>query len=260
LANLERLLYWQSSMVQDSLEALEPQRPGVVDLYFVGFAGSQSEDVFMREVRLVRELFDRRFDTAGRSLVYVNHPEAAFEEPIASPYALDWTLSELGAEMDAEEDILFLYLTSHGTDELFSISFPPLPLSQLLASDLKRMLDESGIKWRVIVISACYSGSFIDKLKDDNSLIVTASAADRTSFGCENGVDYTYWGKAYFDEALRESLSFIDAFEPAKTSVSARETAAEVSPSRPQMFVGAGIRDRLGLLEDRLRAASPGSE
>jgi Peptidase C13 family len=31
----------------------------------------------------------------------------------------------------------------------------------------------------VLVVSACYSGSFIDTLKDDHTLIITAAAANR---------------------------------------------------------------------------------
>lgn len=79
----------------------------------------------------------------------------------------------------------------------FEIENAPLELNQIDPKWLKDALDKSGIRWKVIVISACYSGSFIPALQDDNTLIITASAADRTSFGCENEADYTYFGRAF---------------------------------------------------------------
>ena len=48
---------------------------------------------------------------------------------------------------------------------------------------LRETLDKSGIRWRVIVISACYSGSFIPAFTVSDTLIITASAADKTSLG-----------------------------------------------------------------------------
>ena len=144
--------------------------------------------------------------------------------------------------MDPDEDILFLYLTSHGAENRhIEASLPPVPMNDLSAKQLKKMLDRSGIKWRVIVISACYSGGFIDILKGENSLVITAARKDRTSFGCANGRDYTDFGKAYFDEALRQTWSFVDAFALAKETVAKREKARGYDP-RP----AADLRRRKG--------------
>ena len=38
-------------------------------------------------------------------------------------------------------------------------------------------LNDSGVKWKIVVISACFSGGYIEPLKDDHSLIVTAADA-----------------------------------------------------------------------------------
>ena len=75
------------------------------------------------------------------------------------------------------------------------------------------MLDDAGIRNRVIVVSSCYSGTFVDALRDDDTLVMTASAKDRNSFGCSNEADFTYFGKAYFDEALR-----VDAIRSSRRS------------------------------------------
>jgi len=93
----------------------------------------------------------------------------------------------------------------------------------------------------VIVVSACYSGGYVEPLKTDDSLVITASAADRTSFGCGDDVDYTYFGEAYFVDALKKTDSFIDAFAIAKQVVTAREAKQGFAPSQPQIFVGKRI-------------------
>ena len=114
------------------------------------------------------------------------------------------------------------------------------------------MLKHSGIRWKVIVISACYAGGFIAPLKDDHTLIITAARSDRTSFGCDDQNDFTYFSEAYFKEALPKSAGFAEAFEQAKVLVQAREAAdfreggmeAE-EHSEPQLFQGKAIAAQL---------------
>ena len=107
------------------------------------------------------------------------------------------------------------------------------------------MLQDAGIKWRVIVVSACYSGGFIEPLRDDNSIVITAAAPDRTSFGCEAGRDFTYFGEAYFRDALAKTRSFTEAFALAKDIVARKEAAENLTPSLPQMWAGPAIVERL---------------
>jgi hypothetical protein len=101
--------------------------------------------------------------------------------------------------MDPDEDILMLFLTSHGSeDHELAVDFWPLELNTIKPEDLRKALDEAGIRFRVLVISACYSGGFLPALSDDNTLIMAAAAADRQSFGCANENEYTYFGRALF--------------------------------------------------------------
>ena len=252
--DVEKTYYAQGRLVGEAAGALRADRPGVVDLYFVGFAGTAGQDVFLSEVRAVRELFDRRFDTAGRSVMLVNNPQTLETLPLANANNLRWTLGVIGKLMDPEEDILFLFLTSHGSrDHRLAVDFWPLRLNDLPAEQLKKLLDESGIKWRVIVVSACYSGGFVEVLKDDNSLIMTASRADRNSFGCSHENAFTYFGRAYFDRALRRTRSFIEAFAKSQIAIREREEDEELMPSMPQIHIGRHIEAKLRQLERRIR-------
>ena len=236
----EALLYQQAGLLDHTLNTLQPQRPNAPDLYFVGFAGSGWQDVFMKEVNTVRALFDNRFDTRGRSVVLINDTKQTSGVPIASTTALQVTLNRVGALLDPEEDVLFLFITSHGSSDpaYISVDNNGLDLTQLTPGRLKTALDATPIKWKVIVVSACYSGGFIPALRDDNSLVITASSADRNSFGCDDSNNMTDFGRAYFEEALNKTRSFTAAFEIAKKRIAEREKAEGLTPSQPQMAMG----------------------
>jgi hypothetical protein len=254
--DVEGVYYAQRHMVEGLVASLEPGRPGVTDLYFVGFASYATEDVFLKEVGFVQDLFDRRFGTRGRSLRLVNSLETLDRTPLANVSNLRIVLRALAEKMDVDEDVLFLYLTSHGSPEHeLAIDFWPLRLNDFPAEMLKTLLDEAGIRYRVVVVSACYSGGFIDAVKDENSLIITAARPDRTSFGCGHEQDFTYFGEAYFAEALELERSFVSAYELARRLIAAREQAEGLEPSEPQMYLGPEIRSVLGALASRSPAA-----
>jgi hypothetical protein len=154
--------------------------------------------------------------------------------------------------MNADEDVLFLFLSAHGErDYRLSAWQRPLELGPLTPTALARMLHDAGIKWRVVLVSACFSGGYIEPLRDDNSIVISASAPDRSSFGCESGRDFTYFGQAYFRDALARTRSFTEAFDIARGLVGEREAAEGKEASRPQIWVGAGAAERLKKLAQR---------
>ena len=243
----EAVFHAQGELIERQLAAVEGGRAGTPELYFVGFAPDGSADVFLREMRSVKEIVERDFNAAQRSVALVSNGATLDQYPIATATNLRRTLARFGTQMNADEDVLLLYVTAHG-DQGFGLAAnaPPLELAPLNPTVLARALNDAGIRWRVLVISACYSGGFIEPLKDDNTLIITSAAADRQSFGCETGNAWTFFGEAYFSLALSKTKSFIEAFPIAADAVVKRETAEQLSPpSNPQMFVGRAIAEKL---------------
>ena len=109
------------------------------------------------------------------------------------------------------------------------------------------------------MLSACYSGGFIDSLRDANTAVITASDADHPSFGCETESQSTWFGRAFIDEALREeavngTYSLEAAFARARKTVAERERTAGYDPSNPQMVMGDALREKLRSLSARLSA------
>jgi Peptidase C13 family len=220
-------------------------------LFFVGFAGYGLEAVFKREALAVRALFDERFGTKGRSLVLVNHPSTVDDTALASPANLDRALQHIGGLMTGDADTLFLFLTSHGRKNLFAVEMPGFAFESLTPAGLKAMLDRARIKSSVVVISACHAGSFIPKLADPTTLVIAAAHADRSSFGCEDRREWTYFGDAFFNRALRQERSFERAFQLARRTIGRWERRDGLVRSLPQIAGGEALRPRL---EELVRA------
>jgi hypothetical protein len=247
----------QPQLLARRLKDIRPQRPGIIDLYSISFAPYADEDVFRRESEMVSKVMEQRFDAAGRTIQLVNHAETIEQWPWATPMNLRRTIRKMASVMDRDEDILFLHLTSHGArDGELSADFWPMAVAAVRPADLKLWLDEAGIKYRILSISACFAGSWITPLSDQNTLVMTASDAEHTSYGCGRKSDLTYFGRAMYDEQLRKStLSFEAAHAAARKMIKVREEEAgkDDGYSNPQIKAGEGIKKRLNRLEDRLR-------
>ena len=250
----EAALYEQPRLLQQALDRIDPSIPGKSDWYFMGVAGFSDQNVFRSEINKVRELFDVRFGTSGHSLALINNNYTWLDEPIATKTSILRGLKTIGQQMNADEDVLFLTLSSHGDENIIQLANPPLAMDNLDATWLREALDASGIRWRVIVVSACYSGSFIDELASPTTVIITASAADKMSFGCTNSAEMTYFGQAFFAESLRENTSFSDAFKDAAYRVQERELYMGFEPSEPQMVIGSLMETALPAFEQVLFA------
>lgn len=231
-ANIDTVLYNQSALLARAFAQLKPQDPAQSDLYALLVGGDGTEEVFRREVNYVQNLLDTRYGTAGRSIALINSRTGVDKTPLATQHSLRASLQALARTMDPEQDVLLLFLTSHGsrTHDL-SLQMRGLQLSDLPAQTLAQMLRESGIQRRIVIVSACYSGGFVEPLRDAQTLVITAARADRTSFGCADDRDFTYFGRALFEKALGEEKSptLSAAFSRATTLV--REWEGELAQS-----------------------------
>jgi hypothetical protein len=242
----EQIIYAQPRMVRDALAQLTPRINGRPNLYLVAFAGDAGEDVFRNEVEYAARLFPARFGAATHTLVLENNPASLTTRPLASWSNLEAVLDGLAHVMHPDEDILMLYVTSHGSeDHYLLVDMDPVPLDQIGANDLAAILREQAFRWKVVVVNACYSGGFVPPLRGDGTLVITAARSDRSSFGCGSDSDITYFGKAWLVDALNRTDHFIDAFERARGTIAGWESQDKLTPSEPQIDVGKGIAAQL---------------
>ncbi|MDD2725156.1 MAG: C13 family peptidase [Methylovulum sp.] len=161
----------------------------------------------------------------------------------------------------AVEDVLVLYLTSHGSeDHELSVNFWPLALNDITPEKLRTLLDDAKIKWRVIIVSACYSGGFIKALANDNTLVATAAAADKTSFGCGTKSTFTYFGEAVFKDQLAHEFSLVSAVQQARIAIGLREKRENIEASSPQLSIGPSIKTKLDHLSGEIRLRHCGTD
>jgi hypothetical protein len=254
----EALLYDQPARIAAVVARVTPSEPPPPHAYFVGFAGDADPEVFSREAQFARQVFATRFGSADRSVLLVNDAGDRDSWPLASLSGLSQTLKLLATRMDPDEDVLVLFLTSHGSADGLEVRNGSLPLAQLAPEDLRQALDDSGIRWRVVVVSACYAGVFVDALKNDTTAIVTAADAAHSSFGCQEDRELTWFGEAFLKDSLPGSASLEEAFAKASGLIARREDAEHQVHSNPQLFVGAQMRDKLRSLEGARTPAGHG--
>lgn len=246
----------QARLLDDALQAVRPPQSGRVNLYAATYAPNASEDVFMRESAVVARTMRERFGADGRLVELVANRATSDTLPWGTPANLRATIARLAAVMDRDRDVLFLHLTSHGgADGKLAADTWPLKTEEMTPELLKRWLDEAGVRWRVISVSACYSGSWIAPLAGDGTLVMTAADAEHTSYGCGKRSELTFFGRAMYDEELRKTWSFTEAHAAARLVIEQREKEAGKKDgySNPQISMGAGIEPVLRRLELELK-------
>jgi hypothetical protein len=244
------LLFEQPARIDAALARVrrDPGAPSAA--FFLGFAGVGAQPEFAGEIGLAGRVIAARYGAAARRLALVND-ERDFDAPLASVSGLRYALRGIAARMHLDRDVLFLAISSHGArDGSIAVEDADLPLDDLTPEDLAVMLRDAGIQWRVIIVSACYSGAFVEPLRGPETIVITAAAADRSSFGCSSDRDFTYFGEAFYRDALPDAKSLHDAFAKAKAAIAAREHREGMTPSEPQAFFGAELEK---ILDDPTR-------
>ena len=242
-------------LMGDALSDLPAQRPGVVDVYIVA-AALWGDPVFEREASQAANILQQHFgDNTRTILLAAGLPNAPRTHPAASPNNLLAAIGKVGQVMDPSEDLMVLFITSHGSPDG---SAAMLEHNRLRASlrpvHLRDALRAADIRNRVVIVSACFSGAFIAPLADQNTIVLTAAAPDRSSFGCQAENDWTFFGDAYFNNAVRNGDGLVSAFDSARVLVEQWEREQGMSPpSNPQRFVGANAAARLSAAEAAAR-------
>lgn len=213
-------------------EAGPDSKPKVVIAAF-GLDGDQS--VFESEATKAAKIVADRF---GSTSVTVKSNTKKLDE--ANDETVAATLKSLAEKMDADHDVLFVILTSHGDQAGLEVKAGSHE-GTLSPLNLVNALDDIPVKYRVVVISACYSGVFVRPLADPDTLVITAADANHSSFGCRNGNEWTYFGDAFFNTAMRHTSNLRDAFDEARAVIRRRERRKHLVSSNPQMAGGENV-------------------
>ncbi len=243
-----------AKLMGDALAALQPQRPGQEDVYIIS-ASLWGDPVFEREATQAEEIMRTHLGAAGRSIILSAGGQGARRYPAATPDNIAAAIGQVGALADPNEDLVVLFITTHGQPDGAAVVREHNRMGATLRpAHLRDMLRAANIRNRVVIVSACFSGAFIAPLMDDNTIVMTAAAPDRSSFGCQPQNDWTFFGDAYFAQSVRANGSMIGAFDDAKRLIERWEREQNLSPpSNPQRHIGPRAAELLRRAERNAR-------
>ncbi len=243
-----------AKLMGDALANLAPQRPGQLDVYLI-VASLWGEPVFEREASQAEEILRQHLGAEGRSIVLSAGGQGPRRYPAATPDNISAAIGQVGSLIDPSEDMVVFFMTSHGRpDGTIAFQESNRLTAGMRPAHMRTMLQQANIRNRVVIVSACFSGAFIAPLMDDDTIVLSAAASDRTSFGCAPQNEWTFFGDAYLNRAVRGGASLVDAFDQAKAQIERWERERNLSPpSNPQRFVGSRAAEMLRRAERAAR-------
>ena len=254
-AQSPRAMLAERRKLDAALAALQPQRRGTVDAYVVAIA-LDSDPVFSREAREAGRVLTRRYGAEGRTITLAGPDGRSAALAKGSLTSLTLTLARIAELMDPAEDVLVLYSTSHGAPVGLAYHEGDSGYGILSPSRLGVVLGELGIRRRIVLLSACHAGVFVPFLGSPDTVIVTAASAERKSFGCQAENDWTFFGDALVNTALRKPQPLAAAASEARALIAGWEAGSGLEPSQPQAVFGASVDQWLTALEARVPRAA----
>jgi peptidase C13-like protein len=243
-ADIAQIEKAQSPLLQQELARLAPSHKGETDIYTLAIAGWGEPDVFVKELDGGLEAIASVLPIKSRIVRLVNRVDTVNTVPLANFQNFEAAVHAIGKVMDKDNDVFILFMTSHGERTGFALQLPR-GNAELTPQQVAGTLDGEGIKNRVVIISACYSGIFVPPLANDNTIVMTAADAQHTSFGCAPERDWTYFGDAFFRQSMHPGSDFADAFDHARTLIHGWELMDNAPPSNPQGSFGRAVVEKL---------------
>lgn len=136
--------------------------------------------------------------------------------------------------------VCLVHMTSHGSPQGFYVRGRP-PITPFRMNGILDL--GCGSRPTVVLISACYSGIFMNRVMlKPNRIILTASREDRTSFGCSPENEYTYWDGCLI-ENLPRAETWRGLYLSLQRCVEAKESLGRFTASLPQAYFGEDVAE-----------------
>lgn len=209
-------------------------------LWYVGL-GMTGEAWSENDVAEVTDALERGA-TGYQTVPAVFASDALPRHPDVDPGRVASTLSDIAANA-GPADIVLVYVSTHGAPGLLGRSVDSVQLEPVDVAQLRSWLAPLADRNTILILSACFSGSFIPPLAGPHRIIFTAARADRTSFGCQAGAQHTVFGESLLHALFPADESLHAVVDATRAAVKRRERALGVrQPSEPQVSIGADVR------------------
>ena len=147
-----------AKLMGDALDGLAPQRPGQLDVYLIT-ASLWGDPVFEREATQAEAILREHFDADGRSIILSAGGQGERRYPAATPDNISAAIGQVGSIIDPNEDLVVVFITSHGAPDGDGRDPRKQPPDGRPApAHMRDMLSQAGIRNRVVIVSACFSG------------------------------------------------------------------------------------------------------
>lgn len=235
----------QGALLEKETAGLAPTVKGATNIYALGIAGWADQDVFVKELEGGLAVMGEILPISGRTLRLINDRNTVDHVPLATNRNFIAAVQAVAKVMNKTDDVLLLFMTSHGEHTGFALKLPNETASELTPQFVAATLNNEGIKNRLVIVSSCFSGAFVPPLANDDTIVLTAADAESTSFGCAPERDWTYFGDALFRQSMRRGRDLQHAFENARTLISGWELMDHARPSNPQAHFGPALVAKL---------------
>ncbi len=198
--------------------------------------GFKDEDIYY-----INHKTDQDLDGDGKADGIVDSTDKSVDQ---LGYAItEWATSQLN------DGPLYLYLVDHGQKNgTFLIGKDQILTASEFDYFLDQFEDETG-RDVVVMMEACFSGSFIDKLSDSDRVIFTSSDSDIESYiGGGGSVSFSQ----FLSNNLLMGYDLAEAFENARGVL--EKIGGPYGLQDPQKYIGSGVEDIGSIYSDFIMA------
>ncbi len=218
---------------------LTPDAPSGSHYKAVLIAGDWSATAFDHATEAMRDrLLARR--VAPGDIQRLSAARAIIGRDGARPAKLEQVLAAIGQMHPDAGQGCFVFATSHGAFGQGLVLVPSRNVLTPVALD-NALNAGCGDAPTVVIVSACFSGSFVKPpMARANRIILTAAREDRSSFGCGAEFQYTFYDRCLLS-AMDHSATWQAAYGLIRECVATRETALRFVPSEPRAWFGQAV-------------------
>jgi hypothetical protein len=224
-----------SQAVQAAAEASDRR------IWYAGFAMNSTSTAFQNDMELV----SRRLSELGGPVLKYEDSNGPQKDSLRFPFATPATLAEAVQQISTHagpDDIVVVFISTHGNRKILSVNIAHQELRPMTATQLAAALAPLGNRPTVVIIAACFSGSFLPELQGERRIVITSASGTRASFGCQANSRNTFFTEELFANDFDVSKSLSQIMAGAKVRVAQREHALKFPNSEPQISVGTKVR------------------
>jgi len=211
-------------------------------VWLAGFAMNSTSKAFQGDLELVSS---RLTSSLGTTVIRYEYSNELQTRKLRYPFAVPQTIREAVeriADKARPDDIVVLFISTHGSTKLLSVNAANKEYAPMSSAQLTQALAPLQDRPTVVILSACYSGSFIDDLRRDTRIVLTAAAGERSSYGCSFRSRNTFFIEELLAHNFDASMSLSQLMVQARTQIARREQAMKLLPSEPQVSVGSKLQ------------------